>query len=60
MKTLFLRWVHDRRGVYQDEGMLVLWLTAVSLLALVYRLSDSGVLSRLQEALVGLLSGIAR
>ena len=54
MKTLFLRWVHDRRGVYQDEGMLVLWLTAVLLLALVYRLSDSGVLSRLQDILMGL------
>ena len=54
MKALFRRWVHDRRGEYQDEGMLVLWLTAVLLLALVYRLSDSGVLSRLQDILMGL------
>ena len=55
MKALFRRWVHDRRGEYQDEGFLVLWLTAVLLLALVYRLADSGVLSRLQDMVSGIL-----
>ena len=55
MKALFLRWAHDRRGEYQDEGMLVLMLTVTLLLALIQLLLNSGVLSRLQDMMSGIL-----
>ncbi len=58
MKEPFLRWAHDRRGEYQDEGMLVLMLIIALLLPLIHWLSDSGLLSHLRDALMGLLQSV--
>ena len=58
MKELFLQWAQDRRGVHQDETTIVLMLIIALLLPLIHWLSDSGLLSHLRDALMGLLQSV--